>query len=263
MTLDDKLTGEDFSVEDFELFKAIADHAAFNLVKIKMRHQLSAAKEIEAFKTMSSFFFHDLKNLASNLSATMENLPTLYQNPEFRSDALEAVSESLDKINKMCGGLSLLRQTIRLQEVEADLNELVISILANLNGLKPTIGQDLKQLPRVNVDPDEIHKVVTNLILNARDAAANGGDIRVSTGRREEWVFLSVSDNGCGMSEEFIENSLFHPFKTTKKKGMGIGLYHSKMIIEAHRGRIEVHSEEGRGTTFRVFLPINKVLSDK
>jgi len=256
MTLDDKLTKEDFSIEDFELLKVIANQAAFDLAKIKMSRQLSAAKEVEAFKTMSSFFFHDLKNLASNLSVTMENLPTLYQNPEFRSDALRAISESLDKINQMCGGLSLLRQTITLHEVEADLNDLVVSTLANFNGATSTIVQDLRQLPRVNMDPEQIQKVVTNLILNARDAVANGGEIRVSTGRREDWVFLSVSDNGCGMSEEFIENSLFHPFKTTKKKGMGIGLYHSKMIIEAHHGRIEVQSEERKGTTFRVFLPV-------
>jgi putative PEP-CTERM system histidine kinase len=256
LTLDEKLTKEDFSVEDLELLKVIADQAAFNLVKIKMSQELSEAKEIEAFKTMSSFFFHDLKNLASNLSVTMENLPALYQNPEFRADALKAVSESLDKINQMCGGLSLLRHTITLHEVEADLNDLVISTLADFNGSKSRIVQDLKQLPRVNVDPEQIQKVVTNLILNARDAVANCGEIRVSTGRREGWVVLSVSDNGCGMSEEFIENSLFHPFKTTKKKGMGIGLYHSKMIVEAHHGRIEVQSEKGKGTTFRVFLPV-------
>ncbi len=256
LTLDEKLTREDFSIEDFQLLKVIADQAAFNLLKIKMSRQLSAAKEIEAFKTMSSFFFHDLKNLASNLSATMENLPNLYQNPEFRSDALKAISESLDKINQMCGGLSLLRHTITLHEAEADLNELVISTLANFNGLKSTIVRDLTPLPRVNMDPEHIEKVVTNLILNAHDAVANCGEIRVSTGRREDWVFFSVSDNGCGMSEEFIENSLFHPFKTTKKKGMGIGLYHSKMIIEAHHGRIEVQSEEGKGTAFRVFLPV-------
>jgi len=256
MTLDAKLTREDFLMEDFELLKAIADHAAFNLIKFKMSEQLGMAKEIEAFKTMSAFFFHDLKNLAANLSMTMENLPTLYHNAEFRSDALRAISESLEKLNQMCGGLSLVRQTITLNEENTDLNDLVISSLANFNGSKPAIVQHLKQLPSVNMDPERIQTVITNLILNARDAIANGGEIKVSTGLRGRWVFLSVSDNGCGMSQEFIETSLFHPFKTTKKKGMGIGLYHSKMIIEAHHGRIEVKSEEGKGTTFRVFLPI-------
>jgi hypothetical protein len=58
------------------------------------------------------------------------------------------------------------------------------------------------------------------------------------------------------MTKDFIEKLLFHPFRTTKKQGMGIGLFHTKMIVEAHQGRIEVESVEGKGTTFRVFLPL-------
>jgi signal transduction histidine kinase len=58
------------------------------------------------------------------------------------------------------------------------------------------------------------------------------------------------------MSKEFMEHSLFKPFKTTKKQGMGIGLFHSKRIVEAHGGRIEVESQEGKGSTFRVYLPL-------
>jgi signal transduction histidine kinase len=81
--------------------------------------------------------------------------------------------------------------------------------------------------------------------------------ITVATSCTEKWAEISVRDNGCGMSREFIEKSLFRPFQTTKKKGMGIGLYHCKTIVEAHGGRIEVESEEGRGTTFRVLLPMN------
>jgi signal transduction histidine kinase len=102
-------------------------------------------------------------------------------------------------------------------------------------------------------------KVLINLILNANEALAPwkvGGEIRVATRRTNGWVELSVSDNGPGMSREFIDRSLFLPFKTTKKQGMGIGLFQSKMIVEAHRGRIEVESREGEGTTFRVLLPV-------
>jgi putative PEP-CTERM system histidine kinase len=255
MTLDEKITKEDFSWEDSDLLKAIAGQAAVNLFKIKMSQQLSAAREMEAFKTMSAFFLHDLKNLASKLSLTMENLPVHYDNPEFRNDALKAIADSVGKINKMCGGLSLLRQEIRLQEVEADLNELVVSTLGKMNGSKATIAQDLKQVAKVHLDLEQMQKVLTNLILNAHEAVENGGEIRVATGQRDGWAVLSISDNGCGMSGEFIEKSLFRPFKTTKKKGMGIGLYHSKTIIEAHHGRIEVESEEGKGTTFRILLP--------
>ena len=114
-------------------------------------------------------------------------------------------------------------------------------------------------MPKLMIDPEQVQKVLTNLILNAKEAAGNGGEIRLAIEQKDEWAILSVSDNGCGMSNEFIEHSLFRPFKTTKKQGMGIGLFQSKMIVEAHQGRIEVESEAGRGTTFRVFLPMNKV----
>lgn len=256
MTLNEKLTKEQFSFEDFDLLKTIADQAAGSILNIKMSERLSHAKEMEAFQTMSAFFVHDLKNLASKLSLTMQNLPTHFDNPEFRGDALRAISDSVAKINTMSSGLSLLRQKIVLQLAETDLNGLVTTTINMLNGFKASITQDLKPLPKLLIDSEQIQKVLTNLILNANDAVGNEGEIRVATEQKDNWILLSVSDNGCGMSKEFIEKSLFHPFKTTKKQGMGIGLFHSKMIVEAHHGRIEVESEEGRGTTFKVFLPL-------
>ena len=256
MTLNEKLTKEQFSFEDFDLLKTIADQAAGSILNIKMSERLSQAKEMEAFQTMSAFFVHDLKNLASKLSLTMQNLPTHFDNPEFRSDALRAISDSVAKINTMSSGLSLLRQKIVLQLAETDLNGLVTTTINMLNGFKASITQDLKPLPKLLIDSEQIQKVLTNLILNANEAVGNEGEIRVATEQKDNWILLSVSDNGCGMSKEFVENSLFHPFKTTKKQGMGIGLFHSKMIVEAHHGRIEVESEEGRGTTFKVFLPL-------
>jgi signal transduction histidine kinase len=67
-----------------------------------------------------------------------------------------------------------------------------------------------------------------------------------------------VSDDGCGMSLDFVNRSLFRPFQTTKKNGLGIGLFQSKMIVEAHQGRIQVDSQPGKGTTFRLILPLPK-----
>ena len=82
------------------------------------------------------------------------------------------------------------------------------------------------------------------------------GWVGIATRATTTHVEISIRDNGCGISREFIEKSLFRPFQTTKKQGMGIGLYHCKTIVEAHGGRIEVESEEGRGTTFRVLLTV-------
>ena len=113
-------------------------------------------------------------------------------------------------------------------------------------------------VPRLNIDREQIHKVLENLLMNAADATGPDGRIDITTGIHENWAEIAVTDTGCGMSREFIEKNLFRPFQTTKKQGMGIGLYHCKTIVEAHGGRIQVESEEGKGTTFRVLLPVGK-----
>jgi signal transduction histidine kinase len=106
------------------------------------------------------------------------------------------------------------------------------------------------------MDKEQIHKVLTNLVMNANEAVNGNGVIRVTTIHEGETVGFTVSDNGCGMTEAFMEDSLFRPFQTTKKKGLGIGLFHCKLIVEAHGGRIEVNSTLGKGTEFRVILPV-------
>jgi signal transduction histidine kinase len=78
----------------------------------------------------------------------------------------------------------------------------------------------------------------------------------LETGSRPGWVWVSVADNGAGMSPEFVNQSLFRPFRSTKKGGIGIGMFLSKMIVEAHQGRIEVESQLGKGTVFKVLLPL-------
>jgi signal transduction histidine kinase len=111
-------------------------------------------------------------------------------------------------------------------------------------------------LPPLPIDEEQMRKVLENLLINASEAMGEGGRIRVAAGERDGWVELSVSDDGVGITREFMEKYLFKPFQTTKKQGMGIGLFHCKTIVEAHGGRIEVESEEGKGTTIRVMLPV-------
>lgn len=258
MTLNDRVTKEPFSIEDTDLLKTIADQAAGSLLNLKLSERLLKAKEMEAFQTLSTFFIHDLKNLASMLSLTMQNLPSHFDNPEFRSDALRVMSQSVAKMNAMCSRLSLLTKELTLQKNEADLNELINTTLTGLNGSKTVLlTRKLGALPRLTIDQEQIQKVVLNLILNAKEAVGGEGEIRVETEQVDGWAVLSVSDNGCGIPKEFMSKSLFQPFKTTKSEGLGIGLFHSKKIVEAHRGKIEVESEEGVRTTFKVILPIH------
>ena len=259
MTLGDRVRGERFSFEELDMLKTIGDQVAASLLNLKLSDQLQGAKEMEAFQTVSAVFVHDLKNLASKLSLLLQNFPVHYDNPEFRGDALRTMSQSVEKINNMCSRLYLLRDSVKVTPVESDLNELVASTLAGLDGLlKGALLKTLHPVARVFMDPEQIRKVVTNLVLNASDAAGADGKIHVTTGTRDGWLVLTVRDNGCGMSREFVDQCLFRPFKTTKKQGTGIGLFHSRMIVDAHKGKMEVASEEGKGSTFRVLLPVTK-----
>lgn len=257
LTLDERVADEPFAPADFDLLKTIADQTASMVLNLRLSENLREIKEAEAFQTVSAFLMHDLKNLASSLSLTIQNLPIHFENPDFRQDALKIMQQGVTRINRMCNQLSALGKKIELNPVEVDLNHLVKNSVYCLNGSsKVKLLTNLQPISHLMVDAEQIQKVMTNLILNANEAVGNAGEICVTTEQRNGWAIFSVSDTGCGMSKEFMERSLYRPFKTTKKEGIGIGLYQSKMIVEAHKGRIEVESEEGRGSTFRVFLPL-------
>jgi putative PEP-CTERM system histidine kinase len=255
--LADRVNGLPYTIEEFELLKCIGDQVAASLQNLRLTDELMQAKELEAFQTMSAFFVHDLKNATSTLSLTLQNFPLHFDDPDFRNDILRAIENTLNRINLHINRLSMLRNKLDLKPVESDLNQLVMDTLKSLNEMPGVeLVKDLHPLPKVVVDREQLQSVVTNLLLNAHDAIGSDGQIRIETGQRDGRAVLSVTDNGCGMSPDFLRDSLFRPFQTTKKKGLGIGMFQSKMIVEAHRGDIHVESEPGRGTRFGVTLPL-------
>jgi putative PEP-CTERM system histidine kinase len=257
MTLSDRVGGAPFSLEDFDLLKCIGDQVAANLLNIQLSGRLLQAKEMESFQNMSAFFVHDLKNTAATLSLMLENLRVHFEDPAFRADALRAVSQSVKHLDELIHRLNLLRQELKVTPALTDLNQVVNAAWTGLEGVAQIqLVKSLEPLPLVPVDAAQIQKVVVNLLLNARDALRGRGEIRIETALRPGWAVILVADNGCGMSPDFLARQLFRPFQTTKKNGIGIGMFHSKTIVEAHRGRIEVESAPGRGTTFRVLLPL-------
>jgi putative PEP-CTERM system histidine kinase len=257
ITLGDRVSGVPFLQQDFDLLKCIGDQVAASLRNVQLSQKLLQAKELEAFQTMSAFFVHDLKNTASTFNLMLQNLPVHFNDPAFREDALRGISKTVDHINHLIERLSLLRRELAIQPTESDLNEVVSQALVGWEKTSDVdLVKDLHPLPKVSLDREQMLKVVTNLVLNATEAVSGKGRVRVETNQRNGWVVLAVADNGCGISAEFLARSLFRPFQTTKKKGLGIGMFQSKMIVEAHGGRIEVESEQGNGSTFRVLLPV-------
>jgi putative PEP-CTERM system histidine kinase len=276
ITLGERVRYKPLSPEDRELLEVLGDQTAALLMNLRLARRLTEASEMQAFQHMSAFFLHDLKNLASRLSLTVQNFPRHYDNPEFREDALRTISQSVDKIRSMCSRLSLIRDEAALEFQTIDLAQWVASVLAELKpGLGNRLAAELAPAGQVELDPGEFRKVLQNLVLNAQEAlqsanwkpgsepgeesaAAGQGEnappIVVRTRPVDGWAVLEVQDRGCGMSREFVEERLFQPFQTTKPQGMGIGLFQSRHIVERHGGRIEVDSTPGMGTSFRVLL---------
>jgi signal transduction histidine kinase len=112
-------------------------------------------------------------------------------------------------------------------------------------------------LPQVEMDRIHIQQSLVNIVMNAAQAMPDGGDIRIKTGSAGNYIYISVADQGTGISPEHLDK-IFEPFFTTKKRGEGTGLGLSlcKRLVEANNGRIEVESTEGQGSIFKIMLPI-------
>lgn len=257
ITIGDRVSGLPFAVQDLEMLKCVGEHTAANLLNRELSHQLMQNREMAAFQTMATFFIHDLKNAASTLTLMLQNFPQHWEDPSFRADALRGIDRTVTHINRLIGRLGQLRQEQKYKIEPNDLNEIAREVLQRLDAAPGIhISLNLGQLNPVPFDREQISKVVTNLVINAIEAMGAKGEIMIATGTGERSAYLSVADNGCGMSEDFLRNSLFRPFHTTKKNGIGIGMFQSKTIVMAHGGRLDVSSQPGRGSTFTIHLPV-------
>ena len=259
IVIGDRVSGIPFTEPEFDILISVGTHAASSLLNLQLSGKLVETRELEAFQTMATFFVHDLKNAASTLNIMVKNLPIHWDNPEFRDDALRGISKTGDRINDIIGRLSTVRN-----EIVVDLKPLEMGVFAKQAIEIWQAPENTELLTRfesraiVRIDKEQLSKVLLNLVINSSEAMEDGGRIEASISANEKYAILKVRDNGCGMSEEFVNKNLFRPFQTTKKHGLGIGMFQSKMIVEAHGGRITVESEAGKGTTFRVALPLEQ-----
>jgi signal transduction histidine kinase len=115
-------------------------------------------------------------------------------------------------------------------------------------------------LPQVEIDRIHVQQSLVNIVMNAAQAMPDGGDVRIKTGSSGNYIYVSVADQGEGISPENLDN-IFEPFFTTKKKGegTGLGLSLSKRLVEASNGKIEVESAAGQGSIFKILLPIKQI----
>jgi putative PEP-CTERM system histidine kinase len=246
-----------FDTEDLALINTIARQAASSFLSARLAESIVQSKELETFHLFSTFVIHDLKNFVSMLSLVARNMEKNFSNPAFQKDAVASVSQTVEKMNRMMVQLSALSRSPIPSMTKMDVNELIRDVLGEMKGaIRSRVVVDYQDLPKIRVDPEQMMSVIKNLVKNADEAIKKGGEIRLATEVKNGNVLISVSDNGCGIPSEYMEGELFTLFASTKSDGFGIGLYQAKRIVESHGGRIEAESEVGKGSTFRIRLPV-------
>jgi signal transduction histidine kinase len=243
--------------------RVLADN--INVVTERLRAQIAREEEsrqFDSFVRLSAMLTHDLKNAIEALSLTVGNMERHFDNPQFRADALKGLTGATDKLKALVARLarpisSLSGEHKRPTNVDlVPILKRVVAMTAEPQRSKHTIVTRLPPSLFALADAARIEEVIENLVLNALEAMVDkGGTLTVEAAETARGPMFSISDTGHGMSRSFVDNRLFRPFSTTKKTGIGLGLYTCREVIMASAGSIEVDSVEGAGTTFRVVLP--------
>ena len=276
LALGQKEDQEPFSKEDFDLLETLANQSSVAILNAKLNEYLMLSREMQSFHKLSSFVLHDLRNSVSMLSMVVKNAEDNWENQEFQKDMLQTIATAVTKMRTLISKISTLPDKLVMKKQAVQVNDVIRKVIhhTKIEELKHIkLKTNLESRLPVAVDAEQIQKVIENLIINALEASPDGGDVSISTrtigmnhesnsgngrkGTENGFVEIMISDTGIGMSRDFMQHRLFKPFQTTKKKGLGIGLYHCKEIISAHNGTIEVESAEKTGTSFKILLPLS------
>lgn len=252
-----KFSGTKTLFEDRLFLQALSVQWVSHLVNASLSREMALSWETDLLSGLRAFTFHDLKNAGVALKLLVHNAQHNIDSPEFQKEllfCLQNISQQIDSSMEQL--LSPFHQDYYPLS-EFNPTELIRNTIQSLpwNNLPDLrLGLNLSDLPDIYGNPKALETVLRNLLINAREALHDKGEITVYTLQDSSSISIVVSDNGPGMSREFIENRLFRPFQTTKKKGTGLGLFSCRLLIEQIGGTIQVNSKEGEGTEFVINL---------
>jgi two-component system cell cycle sensor histidine kinase/response regulator CckA len=248
---------------------ALAERAA-------LESQLRQAQKMEAIGQLTGGLAHDFNNLLTVIQGHTQLVLSAHAISPKSRDSLTKVATASQRASQLTRQLLTFSRKQFVQLVPNDLNQIVANVRMML---EPLLGEAVKlrwtpsvELPLIEADPGMVEQVIVNLAVNARDAMPGGGELTLTTwacevqpgdlqshpqGRAGRFVCLSVRDTGSGIDPQTMEH-IFEPFFTTKGvgKGTGLGLATVYGIVKQHQGWIDVTSELGVGTTFRIFFPV-------
>ncbi len=257
-----ELSGRPFGVDDRDLLAAVAAQAGALIVNARLAQEISEGRELQILAQLSAFVAHDLKNAVSMLSMLAENAKLNMNEPAFQADAIRTLGEVTAKMRKLLATLSTPDSRTVAPAQSLSLASRVDAWVQEMRGQVPSrihLETRLGWTPDVRVDPEHFRSVLHNLVLNSIEAIPKEGTILLETFQENGQAVLTVTDTGSGMTSEFIQHTLFRPFRTTKSRGLGIGLYQCRHIVQAFGGSLTAESQEGKGTRMIVRLPFEAV----
>ena len=243
----------------------------------QLEETLLRTQRMESLGTLASGVAHDLNNILTPIILATEMLYDVDE-PDSRKSLLKSIEQSakrganvVNQVLVFARGAKGERSNLELKHIVQDMEKMMRETFPRNITISSSIPSGLWP---VNGDPTQLQQVLLNLCINARDAMPGGGTLSISVenavideafatrvpfARAGNYVMLSFADTGIGIPHEFI-GKVFEPFFTTKELGKGTGLGLSTVIgiVRSHSGFVTVESEEGRGSTFKVFLPIEK-----
>jgi two-component system NtrC family sensor kinase len=236
------------------------------------QRQVYQTQKLAAVGQLAAGVAHEINNpLTGVLSYSSFLLKRAEDKPEFKED-LEVIVRETKRCRGIVKGLLDFSRQSAPEKHKSEVNEIVDRavriVQTQLEDRRVSLALDISpELPKIQADANQIQQVVVNLLLNANDAVEPGGGITLTTGFASDGstpqgtgkeVEIRIQDTGCGIPAANLQK-IFDPFFSTKgPKGTGLGLAVAWGIIEKHGGRIEVESEVGKGTTFRILLPIDE-----
>jgi PAS domain S-box-containing protein len=223
------------------------------------------AERLAVLGTSAAVFAHEIANPLNGLATSLEIVNEFlddadYENPLLR-ETIQGANQEIHRLKSLLADYRSLARPIAIRIRPSNLRQIVEEVLAP--NIKPfgdagvTVRVEFDGgLPLVPVDPEKMKQVVLNLCKNGAEAMPDGGVLTVKAYRGAGSVLLEVTDTGVGIPEDFDP---FHLFKSTKPEGTGLGLPIVEQIISEHRGTVDYVSEVGKGTTFRITLPLAEI----
>lgn len=246
--------------EERDLLKTAGRQLAIHVALVRTQEALLEARQFEAFHRLAAFLVHDLKNVSAQLSLICSNAERHRDNPEFITDAFRTMAHARDRLDRTQAQLRNVQSNAEsAPRQRIALAKLLREVVTESQDQRPLPALEIHQPVELHVDVEGLKNVLQHLVRNAQEATPDEGQVDLALDADAHWAQVRVRDTGSGMDEDFMRRRLFRPFQTTKgNAGMGIGLYEARERINRMGGRIEVESQLGKGSLFRLWLPLEQ-----